>query len=173
MSEPAASVTTPAIAPAAAAPQAQSIFRPEVLAAYQAAPRGTQNRSFDPEDLQPRWAAAVVAACVLTALVVCGLLVSVPLRYAGTVISTAEHTIFVAVTGAEDVRLGDAVQVAINDTTVAGTVLQIKVAPDEASGYRMFAIESKRGGLSAIFPPGEQITVQDGTKPVLLDMLQR
>ncbi|MFI6696006.1 hypothetical protein ACIBLA_30510 [Streptomyces sp. NPDC050433] len=163
------SETTASAAPDGAI--AEDVYRPSMVAAYRANPRGSARTGFDPERMAPRWRWALTGVLLIAVTVLAGLLLSVPVGPTGTVAGTNGSDTVLAFPNFTPPASGSEVVLRLDgDRTVTG---QVKDSQRGEGGLQvtMLLVELPSGSGLEDTKDGTQVILDQGTRPLLLDIL--
>lgn len=159
---------------ASAAPDgalAEDVYRPSMVAAYRANPRGQARTGFDPERMAPRWRWALAGALLIAVTVLAGLLFRVSVGPVGTLAGTnGSETVLAFPNFTAPARGSEVVLRLGGDRTVTG---QVKDSQRGGGGLQvtMLLVELPAGSGLDDAKDGTQVILDQGTRPLLLDIL--
>ncbi|WP_433545886.1 hypothetical protein ACQPZG_12540 [Streptomyces sp. CA-294286] len=157
--------------PPAASPDgalAEGVYRPSMVAAYRANPRGVARTGFHPERMRPRWRWALAGALLLAVTVVAGLIVRVPVGPTGTLAGTDGRQGVLAFAAFSPPAKGTHVLLRVDGRPVEGRVKDSRAGQGGAQ-VTMVLVEFP-GGVADGLEEGASVVLDQGTRPLVMDI---
>ncbi|MFJ4962814.1 hypothetical protein EES43_16435 [Streptomyces sp. ADI96-02] len=158
--------------PAPAAPPdgalADGVYRPSMVAAYRANPRGAARTGFHPERMRPRWRWALAGALLLAATVAAGLVVRVPVGPTGTLAGADGRRGVLAFPGFSPPAKGSDVLLRVDGRALEGRVEDFRAGQGGAR-VTMLLVELPDGVADGL-EEGASVVLDQGTRPLLMDI---
>jgi len=151
---------------------ADGVYRPSMVAAYRANPRGAARTGFDAERMMPRWRWVVAGALLIAATVLGGLLVKVAVGPTGAVAGINGRDVVLAFPNFEPPAKNTQVVLRVGgDRTVPG---RVKDTQPGANGFQvtMLLVELRDAAALGGVPDGTKVILDQGTRPLLMDLLE-
>ncbi|WP_406159217.1 hypothetical protein OG298_18435 [Streptomyces sp. NBC_01005] len=146
----------------------EGVYRPSMVAAYRANPRGAARTGFHPEQMRPRWRWALAGALLLAATVAAGLLVRVPVGPTGTLAGVNGRQGVLAFPGFGPPAKGSDVLLRVDGRPVEGRVKDFQTGQG-GSQVTMVLVELP-GGVADGLKEGASVVLDQGTRPLLMDI---
>ncbi|WP_405056878.1 hypothetical protein OG474_29590 [Kribbella sp. NBC_01505] len=150
---------------------ANGVYRPSMVAAYRANPRGAARSGFDAERMSPRWRWISIGAVLVVATMLAGLLFTVPVGPTGAVAGHNGRDLVLAFPNFTPPAQGSPIVLRLGgDRTIAGVV---KDSQPGANGFQvtMVLVELRDATAAGSLTDGAQIVLDQGSRPLLLDLL--
>ncbi|MGW3493897.1 hypothetical protein [Streptomyces sp. NPDC001020] len=150
---------------------AEGVYRPSMVAAYRANPRGPVRTGFDVERMTPRWRWALIGALIIAATVLAGLLVRVPVGPTGALAGTGKDNAVLAFPKFTPPAKGTDVVLRLGENrTVTARVKDFQPGQG-GTQITMLLVELPTGESLDDAKDGTQVVIDQGTRPLLLDIL--
>lgn len=146
----------------------EGVYRPSMVAAYRANPRGAARTGFHPEQMRPRWRWALAGALLLAATVAAGLLVQVPVGPTGTLVASTDARACSPSRASAHAAKGSDVLLRVDGLPVEGRVKDFQTGQG-GSQVTMVLVELP-GGVADGLKEGASVVLDQGTRPLLMDI---
>lgn len=150
---------------------ARGVYRPSMLAAYRANPRGAARTGFDAERMSPRWRWVLIGAGLVVATLLAALLFRIPVGPTGAVAGHNGRELVLAFPNFTPPAKASPIVLRLGgDRTVPGVV---KDTQPGANGFQvtMVLVELRDGTAAGDLADGAQVVLDQGSRPLLLDLL--
>ncbi|MBK3532142.1 hypothetical protein ACWD7B_02450 [Streptomyces rubiginosohelvolus] len=147
---------------------AEGVYRPSMVAAYRANPRGAARTGFHPEAMRPRWRWALAGALILAVTVTAGLVVRVPVGPTGTLAGTNGRQGVLAFPDFSPPAKDSDVRLSVDGERVEGRVKDFQTGQGGAR-VTMLLVELP-AGVAEELEEGASVVLDQGTRPLLMDL---
>ncbi|MFJ8809905.1 hypothetical protein [Streptomyces sp. NPDC102490] len=152
---------------------AEGVYRPSMVAAYRANPRGAAPAGFDAGRMTPRWRWAVIGALLVVATVVAGLLVRVPVGPTGVLAGTTGREAVLAFPSLKPPAKGSDVALRLDDSRTVSARVKDTQAGQGGRQVTMVLVELPASFDLRSVEEGAEAVLDQGTRPLLLDLWER
>ncbi|MFJ6011202.1 hypothetical protein [Streptomyces sp. NPDC092952] len=147
---------------------AEGVYRPSMVAAYRANPRGAARTGFHPERMRPRWRWALAATLLLVLTVAAGLVVRVPVGPTGTLAGVNGRQGVLAFPGFSPPAKGSDVLLRVDGRDMEGRVKDFRTGQG-GTQVTMVLVELPDGVADGL-EEGASVVLDQGTRPLLVDI---
>ncbi|MGW2844889.1 hypothetical protein [Streptomyces sp. NPDC001274] len=147
---------------------ADGVYRPSMVAAYRANPRGAARTGFHPERMRPRWRWALAATLLLVLTAAAGLVVRVPVGPTGTLAGVNGRQGVLAFPGFSPPAKGSDVLLRVDGRDMEGRVKDFRTGQG-GTQVTMVLVELPDGVADGL-EEGASVVLDQGTRPLLLDL---
>jgi len=150
---------------------ARGVYRPSMVAAYRANPRGTTRTGFDAERMSPRWRWVLIGAVLVVVTLLAAMLFRIPVGPTGAVAGHNGRDLVLAFPNFTPPTKGSPIVLRLGgDRTVAGMV---KDGKPGANGFQvtMVLVQLRDATAAGELADGTQVILDQGSRPLLLDLL--
>ncbi|GEC07939.1 hypothetical protein SSP24_55940 [Streptomyces spinoverrucosus] len=156
--------------PAADGALAEGVYRPSMVAAYRANPRGAVHAGFDAERMVPRWRWVLIGLLLIAATALVGLLIRVPVGPTGTLAGTTGRDAVLAFPSLTPPAKGSDIVLRLDKSrTVTGRVKDTQAGQGGVQVTMVLVELPAAFGLDSV-EDGTQVVLDQGTRPLLLDI---